>query len=289
MRIQHVVAVLLLVSILPASPALGQQTGSTAVDLDMPNLAAPIPPTGPQTTSVDVRYEWEDGIATENVTIELAYVDGPSWLSANVSPSTIEIDTANRPQGIETRIVTVNLEVSEQATAYTEATGTFQATASGTGTLPSAETEAELSIEAGFAGSLAADLPEGGNVTAWGGLLERVPITLENTANGPLEVDIIVDRFPADALAEAPRTVNLSHEAGNRTVTTYIDVRVPWSLSVDGPAEILLEPQHATRGTELAERRVAFELEGKSAVPIPSPGPGISLIAVALAVLFGRT
>lgn len=278
---------LLAAALLPASPGLAQTQGSASVDLSLPTLAAPVSPSDVKNTSATVRYEWQDGVADENVTVELSYENGPAWLESSFSPSTVEFDLGNNPSGVQTRIVDVSLDVSENATAYTEAQATYRAEASEAGTLPSAETEESLDLVAGFDGRLVAELPRG-NVTAWGGLLQQIPIDLENTANGPLEVEVRVDRKPADARATAPETVELGHEEGNRSTQAHLDVRVPWSLSLEGPIELVLEPQHATRGTELAERRVGFHLEGKSAVPVPGPGPWASLAAVGLALLIRR-
>lgn len=288
MRTHSLVLVLLMASLLPAGAGLAQvPSGSASVGLSLPTLAAPVSPEEPQNTSATVRYEWQDGISQDNVTIELAYEDGPEWLDSSISPSTVEIDIGNQPSGVETRIVDIQLDVSSQARAYTEAEAVYSAQASGAGTLPPAETSQTLALESGFAGELVAELPQG-NVTAWGGLLEPVPIEMENTANGPIEVDVRVDRVPADARTTAPDTITLGWQEGNDTHTAHLDTRVPWSLSIEGPVELVMEPQHAEEGTELDERRVGFHLEGKSAVPIPAPGPIAALAAVGLALIARR-
>lgn len=285
----HVAAVILLVaSSLAAQPSIGQiETGSSSVGLSLPTLAAPVSPAEPQNTSVTVRYEWSDGISQDPVQVDLSYVDGPEWLASSFTPSTVEFDTGTQPSGVATRIVNVTLDVSEQATAYTEGQATYRAEAESAGTLPAAETENTLDMEAGFAGRLVAQLPRG-NVTAWGGVLEEIPIELENTANGPIEIDVRVDRVPADARATPPGTIQLGHEEGNRTTTAYLATRVPWSLSVEGPIELVFTAQHATEGTEVAERQAGFHLEGRSAIPIPSAGPWVSLVAVGLAIALRR-
>jgi hypothetical protein len=245
-----------------------------------------VSPAEPDNRSVTVRYQWNDGFSDENVTIDLSYVDGPPWLNSTFSPSTVEIDLGNRASGVETRIVNVTLDVADDAPAYTEGEATYRAEAQEAGTLPSAEVEESLALQAGFAGRLVAELPRG-NLTAWGGVLEEVPIAMENTANGPIEVDVRVDREPADARLTSPETIEIGHEPGNRSLTEALEVRTPWSLSIEGPIELVLEPAHATQGTELADQRLSFHLEGRSAVPVPGPGPWASLAALGLALLLG--
>lgn len=277
--------VLVLASLAPLPPATGQtQTGSATVDLTLPTLAAPVSPAEVQNTSATVRYQWEQGVSQDNVTIQLAYEDGPEWLNSSFSPAEVEIDLGNNPSGVRTKIVNVTLDVSPQATAFTPGEATYSARAEQTDTLPSAETSESLDLQAGFAGELLADLPRG-NVTAWGGVLEEIPIELENTANGPIEVDVRVDRKPADARATAPETLVVGHEAGNATRTATLEMRVPWSLSLDGQVELALTAEHAEEGTELADRQLGFHLEGRSAVPVPSPGPWVTLLAAGLALL----
>lgn len=283
----RLLAVVLVASLAPAAPVVAQpQTGSASVDISLPTLAAPVPPTGPQNTTATVRYSWEDSVSQQNVTIELSYTDGPSWLNSSFRPSTVEIDMSQRgSSGVETRIVNVTLEVSPSATAYANGTAIYTAEASSSGTIPPAESENGLPLTAGFAGRLVATLPQGGNVTAWGGVLTEVPLHVENTANGPIEVRVRVDRSPADARLFSPGTVQVGHEPGNRTRTAQVGVRTPWSVSLEGPVEVQLLPEHATRGTELSPQRVGFTLEGQSAVPIPSVGPAASLAALGLAFL----
>lgn len=286
----HLACLVLLASLIPASPALAQTTGSASVDISLPTLAEPVRPGGPQNTTATVRYQWNNGLADENVTVELSYQEGPEWLESSFTPSTIELEgPTQRTSGVEPRIVNVTLQVSPNATAYTPGNATYQATASSGGTLPSAEGQATLPFTAGFAGQLNAELPRGGNVTAWGGVLEEVPIELENTANGPISVDVRIARSPADARLTSPGEVRVGFQEGNRTTTANLEVRVPWSLSLEGPVELDLSPEHADRGTELAPRQVAFQLEGNSAVPVPGPGPWVALAAVGLALLLRRT
>lgn len=295
MRPRYLLAAILVASLVPASlapvqPASGQAPqGSASVDVSLPTLAAPVSPAQPQNTSATVRYQWDGGLAQSNVTVELSFEDGPAWLNSSFTPSTVEF---SRPQqstsGVETRIVNITLDVSEQATAYEEGTATYQAQASSSGMLPAAQAEVELPLTAGFAGRLVAELPRGGNVTAWGGVVEQVPIELENTANGPIDVRVRVDRKPADARLNTSGTVRVGFGGANGTTTTHVEVRVPWTLSLEGDVEIALEPEHATRGTELRARTVGFQLEGNSAVPIPSPGPWAALAAVGLALIVRR-
>jgi hypothetical protein len=282
-RVSWVLLVALTACLVPAAPTLAQTTGSASVDLSLPTLAAPVSPAEPQNSSVTVRYEWNDGMAEDNVTVDLSHVDGPPWLNSSFSPSTVEFDLGNQASGVETRIVNVTLAVASDATAYTEAEATYRAEAEASGTLPAAEIEESLAFESGFAGQLVADLPEG-NVTAWGGLRQEVPIDLENTANGPIEVDVRVDRIPADARGTPPDTIVLGHEPGNESTTATMEIRVPWSLSVEGPVELALDAAHETEGTELDDRRLAFTLDGRSAVPVPGPGPWITLLAAAFAL-----
>jgi hypothetical protein len=235
--------------------------------------------------SVNVRYQWEGGVANENVTVEMTFGEGPRWLSSAVTPNTVEFEAPrNQPSGLERRVVNLTLDVSRNATAFTEAEATYGAQAEATGTLPSAQTEESLALESGFSGRLLADLPRGGNVTAWGGLRQEIPIELENTANGPIEVEVRVDRVPADARVTPPDTLVLGHEPGNASTTATMEIRVPWSLSVEGPVELALEAAHETEGTELDDRRLAFTLDGRSAVPVPGPGPWITLLAAAFAL-----
>jgi hypothetical protein len=63
-----------------------------------------------------------------------------------------------------------------------------------------------------------------------------------------------------------------------------MEIRVPWSLSVEGPVELALDAAHETEGTELDDRRLAFTLDGRSAVPVPGSGPWITLLAAAFAL-----
>jgi hypothetical protein len=283
------VLVLLAATLIPAAPGLAQMpTGSASVDLSLPTLAAPVSPAEAQNTSATVRYEWQDGTSDENVTVELGYEDGPDWLNSSFTPSTVEFDLGTQASGVETRIVNVTLNVSSSALAYTEAEATYTASAEASGTLPGARASEQLPLEAGFAGELNAGLSQG-NVTAWGGILEEIPIELENTANGPIEVEVVVDRVPADARTTAPETITLGREDGNRTTTASLDTRVPWSLSVEGPVELLFQAQHVDEGTELADERAQFHLEGNSAIPVPGPGPIASLLAAALALLLARS
>lgn len=290
MRAGTLLAVVLALLVVPAAPAVSQTDSQASVEISLPTLADPVPPTGPQNSSATVRYQWSDGVAQDNVTVELSYEDGPEWLESSFTPSTVSFEQPTEDtDGVETEIVNVTLDVAKNATAYDEAAPTYSATAESSGTLPAASSEAEFPFVVGFAGNLRAELPEGGNVTAWGGLETQVPIDLENTANGPVSVDVRVAREPADARLNVTETVPLGFEPGNRTRTTHVDVRVPWTVSLEGPVEVDLSAEHADRGTPLAERTVGFQLEGNSAVPIPGPGPGIALAAVGLALLVRRS
>lgn len=271
-----------------APTAAAQELGTTSVDLTLPNLGAPVKPGDPQNNSVTVRYQWNNGMSEQNTTVQLSVVDEPPWLNSSFHPETVEFSTATQgPQGVKTRIVNLTLDVARDAPSYAEGTATYEAVAEENGVLQSSTVETDFAVTAGLAGRIDASLPEGTNVTAWGGLVKNVPIQVDNTANGDLLLEFSVVREPADAEIEAPDDVEVPANGG--TVAPEVDVRTPWSLSLSGSVVIEVSASHLQRGTPLNTQEVEFQLEGNSAVPVPGPGPWAILGVVGAALLLRRT
>lgn len=271
-----------------APTAAAQEVGTTSVDLELPILGAPVKPGSPQNNSVGVRYQWSNGMSEENTTVRLEVVSEPGWLNSSFHPSTVEFDTASHgPNGVQRAIVNLTLDVARDAPSYAEGTATYKAVAEENGVLQSATVETEFVVTAGLAGRVDASLPEGTNVTAWGGLANKVPIQVNNTANGEVLLEFSVVRQPADAQVQPPEDVEVPANGG--TAIAEADVRVPWSLSVSGPVVIEVSASHLQRGTPLNTQEVEFGIDGRSAVPVPGPGPWAILGAVGAALLLRRT
>lgn len=281
-------ALLILLLALPAMPVATSQVtvGETSVSMSLPNLGAPVKPGNPQNNSVTVTYIWDNGVTTEPTEVHLEVVDEPSWLNSSFHPDTFQVNnTTSSPNGNVAEIVTVTLDVDETAPAYAEASATYRVVAEENGMLPSAEATEEFPVTAGFRGTVDAHLPKGENVTAWGGLVTEVPIELTNNANGPLLVGVTVVRSPADAIVTPPLEVRVNATEGDRTVTTNLDVEVPWSVSLSGPVIVELSPTHAERGTAAKTIEAEFQLEGNSAVPVPGPGVSDLLVLAGVAAI----
>lgn len=281
-------AALVLLSLLGLSlvPPTLAQSPQASVDMTLPTLPAPVPPGTAQRFNITVGYRWSAGTAAEPTTIRLEVVDEPAWLTSVFEPPSFTVDPKSGGRvlgGIENRQVNLTITLAPDAPAFEEGIASYRAVAEANPPYPTAQEDVPFEITAGFSGVLNVTLPEGREVGASGGLLTRVPVRLENQGNGPLLVSINVARFPAEARVEPPDEVRLGTGPDERVRTVHLDVRVPWKVSESGPVEIEVIPTHATRGTPAPTQEVAFELDGKSAVPIP--GFEAPLVVLGLAVL----
>lgn len=285
-------AVLVALALLATAPTgLAQTVGDTTVDLGLPTFGNPLAAGQTEQTSANVRYSWNNGMTSEPTTIRLEVVEEPEWLNTTFLPDTFQVNnTTQTPSKTETRIVDVNLSIDEDAPAFAERTATYRVVAEENPPLEGAEDTTELDLAPGFRGTVDATLPEGGNVTAWGGLVTEVPIEVTNRANGPVSVQPSVVLSPADAEVQAPEEFRLNASPDDPTRTVHLAIEVPWSVSIDGDVAVELSPRHAERGTEARTVEVGFHLQGNSAVPVPSPAPlaVLALVALTAAARAGR-
>jgi hypothetical protein len=276
-----------------AAPAAAQVM--TTVDLTFPNLAAPIPPGTSQRFNVTVRYQYSEGFSPQPTTVRLETVDQPSWLQSTFEPAEFEVRQSSTPagifigRGVHVRLVNLTLAVAPDAPAFEDATANYRVVAAPNPPFDGAERVRPLALTAGFSGAIAAALPNGETVNAWGGFETHVPLRIENRGNGPLLVAVEIVRFPAESLVIGPvDPVRVGAAAGERVTTVDLVVLVPWKVSEKGPVEVELTPTHATQGTPARRVEVAFQLDGKSAFPVPDIGT-FAVVAMAVgAVLLRR-
>lgn len=292
------VIALLVVPAIGSTSLAQEQTGTTSVDLSVPQLPRPVAPGTSEAFNVTVRYQWNNGFSNEPTEIHLEVVDEPEWLTSTFEPSTLEVPTQDETQagnntvqviprasGTETVSVHLNISIAPDAPAFEEGVATYRVTAEENPPLQGSEKEIEFPVTAGFSGQVGVSLPKGETVDASGGFLTKVPLQVENQGNGPLLLEINVVRQPAEAEITAPVDVPVGVEEGERTVTPELELRVPWKVSIDGEVAVEIVPTHAQRGVSGPVQTVSFQLDGHSAIPVPGPGP--LLIPAILAVALG--
>ncbi len=255
----------------------------TSVEISIPAPGGPMQTGTVHEHAANVRYSWDNGISQEPTELRFEVVDEPDWVQTSFEPDTILINnTTSQTSNIEHFVVQLQLDIDRTAPAYTETTATYRVIAQENGMLQGAEDEGELTYEPSFRGGITVDMPNGHNVTAWGGLKTLVPVEVTNNANGPVIVDSDVILNPADALIEPPQAFQVEPQ---ETRTVYLEIQVPWKISINGDSAVQFHPAHMPQGTQASTVETEFYLDGKSAVPVPGPGSILAIIAVLLATL----
>lgn len=280
-----VVALAALTVVCLAPSAAAQDVGETNVELGLPPVGE-LPAGDTHPTSANIRYGWENGMTTEGTEIRLEVEEEPEWLNTTFVPSRYTVDNTTRsPSGRENIIADINLTIAEDAPAFQEGTATYSVVAEENPPLQGDEGTAELTVTPGFRGGVDVELPEGGNVTAWGGVVTEVPMEVTSDANGPVAVQTDVVLSPADARLDPPEEFTINATEGQRTQTVHLDVRVPWSVSIEGDVAVELDPEHVQRGEDGRNAEAGFHLEGNSAIPVPAPPPAVVVGLVGLAAV----
>lgn len=271
-----------------AAPTVGAQFGEAGVGEATVEISITAPGGPVQTGTVhehaaNVRYSWDNGITEEPTVLRFEVEDEPDWVQTRFEPETIYVNnTTDQPSGIELFVVTLQLDIAPDAPAYTEATARYRVIAEENGMLQGDEDTAELTYEPSFRGGIDVRMPNGQNVTAWGGLQTRVPVDVTNHANGPVIVESTVILNPADALIQPPDPFQVEPQ---ETRTVHLTVQVPWKVSINGDAAVQFHPSHMPRATQADTVETNFYLDGKSAIPVPGPGPLVALAGLLLATL----
>lgn len=275
---------LLALAIPSATGQLGELgTGETSVEIGITSPGGPVQTGTVHDHAVNVRYAWENGITEEPTVIRFEVDDEPEWVETSFEPETILVhNTTNQTSNIELFEVTLQLDIASNAPAYADATARYRVIAEENGMLPRAEDTGELAYEPSFRGGIDVHMPNGANVTAWGGLQTLVPVEVTNNANGPVIVESNVILNPADALIETPDPFQVDPQ---ETRTVYLEIQVPWKVSINGDTAVQFHPSHMPRATQADTVETGFYLDGKSAIPVPGPGPFIALAGLLVATL----
>lgn len=268
----------------PGAPVGGSDV-SVTMELQDPGL--PLIPTRPYSLTLTVRYNYgpgglappaqrQDGVVCGEVTVPAP----PPWATVKVLPPELCFIVTTGAQVVggttvsNTTIVEIN--VTEDAPALEPFNFTVVFDSPPSGTLAAGHGETSRVISPGFVGRLRLDLPPA--VSVRGGAPQRVPVTVHNLGNGPVEVRLRNATAPQGLRVVLPDRFVIEQPGGQATVDLVLEA--PWTAPVRGQLSFMTESMHAQRPDLQGDTpRARLDVDGKAAVP----GAELAVLLLALA------